>query len=61
MVRSGTMDQTVEKTEKAVSDGWITTKVKSRLLFDKDTDGLDIDVSTSNGVITLKLHKKTKN
>lgn len=49
-----TIDQTVAKTEKAVSDGWITTKVKTRLLFDKDTDGLDIDVSTSNGVVTLE-------
>jgi osmotically-inducible protein OsmY len=48
-----TIDQTVEKTEKAVSDGWITTKVKSRLFLDKDTDGLDIDVSTTNGVVTL--------
>jgi osmotically-inducible protein OsmY len=48
-----TIDQTVAKTEKAVSDGWITTKVKSRLFFDKDTDGLDITVSTDNGVVTL--------
>lgn len=49
-----TIDQAVENTGKAVTDGWITTKVKSRLLFDKITDGLDIDVSTSNGVVTLK-------
>lgn len=46
--------QTIEKTEKMASDGWITTKVKSRLLFDKETDGLDINVTTKNAVVTLE-------
>lgn len=37
-----------------VSDTWITTRVKSRLLFDKETDGLDIKVTTKNAVVTLE-------
>ncbi len=35
-------------------DGWITTKVKSTLLFSRSVDGFDIDVSTSDGVVMLK-------
>lgn len=48
------MDQALETTGKAFSDGWITARVKLRLLFDKKTDGLDIDVTADNGVVTLK-------
>ena len=48
------IDQTVAKTEKVVSDTWITTKVKSRLLFDKETDSLDINVTTKDAVVTLE-------
>ncbi|WP_307774133.1 BON domain-containing protein [Luteimonas salinisoli] len=36
-----------------VNDTWITTKVKSSLLADTDVAGLDIDVETVNGVVTL--------
>ncbi len=35
------------------SDAWITSKVKSTLLFSSNVDGLDIDVDTNNGVVTL--------
>ena len=35
------------------SDTWITTKVKSSLLADPDVAGLDIDVDTLNGVVTM--------
>jgi len=35
------------------SDTWITTKVKTALLADTDVAGLDIDVDTVNGVVTL--------
>lgn len=35
------------------SDTWITTKVKSSLLADTDVAGLDIQVDTVNGVVTL--------
>jgi len=34
-------------------DAWITTKVKSQLLADSDVKGLDINVSTKDGVVTL--------
>jgi osmotically-inducible protein OsmY len=37
----------------ATSDAWISTKVKSTLLYSSNVDGSDIDVSTSNGVVTL--------
>lgn len=36
-----------------VGDTWITTKVKASLLADDDVSGLEIDVETVNGVVTL--------
>lgn len=36
-----------------VNDAAITAKVKSNLLWNKHTDGLDIDVDTENGVVAL--------
>lgn len=44
----------------AVSDAAITTKVKTQLLADDATDGLDIDVDTENGVVTLVGNVKTQ-
>lgn len=38
---------------KAVSDSWITTKVKSEFLASRKVKGLDIKVSTHDGVVTL--------
>lgn len=38
----------------SISDSWITTKVKSTLLFSNNVSGTDIEVSTENGVVTLK-------
>lgn len=38
----------------AVSDTWITTKVKSVLLADSEAKGLDIEVDTKDGVVTLE-------
>jgi hyperosmotically inducible protein len=46
-------DKAVKKTGKYASDSWITTKVKSDLLADSVTKGLDISVKTSNGVVAL--------
>ena len=40
--------------EQPVGDTWITTKVKTSLLADEDVAGLQIDVETVNGVVTLK-------
>ncbi|PXX33830.1 MULTISPECIES: BON domain-containing protein [Burkholderia] len=44
----------VAKTERAVSDSWITTKVKSRILSDSVSKGFDVSVMTTHGVVTLK-------
>jgi len=43
----------VHKTERVVSDSWITTKVKSELLADSITKGFKISVSTSHHVVSL--------
>lgn len=44
---------THEKSDAPVSDSWITTKVKTDLLATKEVKGMDINVSTTNGVVTL--------
>jgi len=36
-----------------VDDGWITTKVKSKLATTKDLKSTDISVETTEGVVTL--------
>lgn len=36
-----------------VADAWITTKVKSQLLADDQTEGSEIDVDTVEGVVHL--------
>lgn len=42
-----------ETSEQPVTDSWITAKVKADLLVTEETKGLDINVSTTNGVVTL--------
>lgn len=42
-----------EESQAPVSDSWITTKVKADLLVTEEVKGLDINVSTTNGVVTL--------
>lgn len=42
-----------EEASEAISDGWITTQVKTRLLADDEVDGLEIDVSTADGQVSL--------
>lgn len=37
----------------SIDDAWITTKVKSALLADPETKGLQIDVDTEQGVVSL--------
>ncbi|MDR3395714.1 MAG: BON domain-containing protein [Parasulfuritortus sp.] len=46
--------RTVAKTERVVSDSWITTKVKSELLADSVSKGFDVSVTTLHGVVVLK-------
>jgi hyperosmotically inducible periplasmic protein len=38
----------------AMSDTWITTKIKSVLLADSEAKGLDVKVDTKDGVVTLE-------
>lgn len=42
-----------EDSSQPVSDTWITTKIKADFLADDDIKGLDINVSTTNGVVSL--------
>lgn len=42
-----------EQAGEAISDGWITTQVKTKLLADDAIKGLDIEVSTDNGQVVL--------
>ena len=39
-----------------LADAWITTKIQSKLVGDRDIPARDIDVSTHDGVVTLKGH-----
>lgn len=38
----------------AIADSWITTKVKSTLLYSSNVVGSDIDVTTDKGLVTLR-------
>ncbi len=42
-----------KETSETVSDAWITTKVKSTLLFSSNVEGTAINVDTNNGVVSL--------
>jgi hyperosmotically inducible periplasmic protein len=44
----------VAATERAVSDSWITTEVKSEILADSVTNGFAVSVDTVHGVVILK-------
>ena len=43
-----------QKTERVVSDTWITTKVKSEILKSSLAKGFDVKVTTRRGIVTLK-------
>jgi hyperosmotically inducible protein len=46
--------ETGEKVEEAVSDAGITTKVKMKFAEDSQVSALNIDVTTKDGVVSLK-------
>jgi len=46
--------ETVAKTKQAVSDSWITTKVKTEIVASSVSNGLDVNVVTVQGVVALK-------
>lgn len=45
--------ETVDDAEEAVTDTWITSKVKASFLADDSISGLDIKVETNQGVVSL--------
>lgn len=44
---------TMSQAKGNISDGWITTKVKSTFMYSSNIDGSDISVSTKSGAVTL--------
>ena len=50
---TNTTTSTTEDAGQAISDTWITTKVKSTLLYSANVHGRDITVTTTDGVVTL--------
>ena len=54
---NATVAQSVEKksdkVEQVFSDSWITTKVKSTLMYSSNVNSSNISVSTKNGVVSL--------
>ena len=53
-VTASKIDKAAVTTRKAVSDSWITTKVKSEILADSVSKGFKVGVKTRHGVVTLK-------
>lgn len=46
-------DSVMDNVGQNISDGWITTKVKSSFLYSNNVSGSDISVSTAQGIVTL--------
>ena len=42
-----------DATRRAVEDGTLTTKIKAKMALDDSVKALDLDVDTSNGVVTV--------
>lgn len=53
--------ETADRAGEAVTDAAITTAVKAKLLADTTVGGLDIDVDTNNGVVTLSGTVESRN
>lgn len=47
------MEKRVDNAQDVTSDAWITTQVKTALLADSMTKGLEIEVTTVKGVVSL--------
>lgn len=50
----------LEKTGSFMSDAWITSKVRTILLFSKEAEGSDVEVGTQDGVVTLEGSAKSE-
>ncbi len=53
-LRTPGSSESAANTGRAVSDSWITTKVKSELLANSLSKGFDVSVKTIHGVVVLK-------
>src|SRR5204862_8116871 len=42
-----------DRVGKEISDTWITTKVQAMYFLDRDVKGMNIDVTTKGGIVTL--------
>lgn len=51
-IAAKTQPQTLSATEQ-MSDVWVTSKVKSSLIYSRNLDGMNIKVDTREGVVTL--------
>ena len=51
---AGKMHEMADDTQHVMSDSWITTKLKSSLLADSVSKGVDVSVETTHGVVVLK-------
>src|SRR3989338_3252294 len=47
------VQDSADKAGAAITDAWITSKVKSSYLVSRNLDGLDISVDTKDGLVTL--------
>jgi hyperosmotically inducible protein len=52
-VKAGT-EKVAAKAGDQLVDGWLTAKIQSKFIADRDIKATDINVSSSNGVVTLK-------
>jgi hyperosmotically inducible protein len=53
---AGSMDRTVGTVGGAASDAVVTATVKSKMMADTSVSGLQINVDTANGIVTLTGH-----
>lgn len=51
---SSEVQTAVEEARENISDGWITSKVKASFLYSRNLDGLNIEVNTQEGLVTLR-------
>ena len=45
--------EAADRTGNAITDTWITTKIQSKYFLDPDVKGINIDVDTKDGMVTL--------
>ena len=50
---AATAKTATQEVENDMSDGWITTKVKSTYMYSSNVDGSDISVNTDKGIVSL--------